>query len=59
MSSKQHLLSITQVSDVEWVIRRYEGRKKLDELTVEISQCVDVSQIRNEIETFRKTGELS
>lgn len=59
MSSKQHLLSITQVSDVEWVIRRYEGRKKLDELTVEIGQGVDVSQIRNEIETFRKTGELA
>lgn len=59
MSSKQHLLSITQVSDAEWVIRRYEGRKKLDELTVEISQGVDVSQIRNEIEAFRKTGELS
>lgn len=59
MSSKQHLLSITQVSDAEWVIRRYEGRKKLDEVTVEISQGVDASQIRNEIETFRKTGELS
>lgn len=59
MSSTQHLLSITQVSDVEWVIRRYEGRKKLDELTVEIGQGVDVSQIRNEIETFRKTGELT